>query len=143
MIVNKNLKAKDQIDVLYKISDIAKEHNIVNCSRTYLKGLLEREKQFSTGIGNGIAMPHCRCNAVNEIEIIICTLEESVDWNSIDNKPVDFVIALAIPNKNINHEYLSIISKLARALMDESYINELKSFKGETDIIKKIKSTIK
>ena len=105
--------------------------------------ILEREKQFSTGIGNGIAMPHCRCDAVNEIEIIICTLDESVDWNSIDNKPVDFVIALAIPNKNINHEYLSIISKLARALMDESYINELKSFKDETDIIKKIKSTIK
>ncbi len=125
MIVNKNLKAKDQIDVLYKISDIAKEHNIVNCSRTYLKGLLEREKQFSTGIGNGIAIPHCRCDVVNEIEIIICALGEPIDWNSIDNEPVDLVIALAIPNKNINHEYLSIISKLARLLMDENYVNEL------------------
>ncbi|KKY00889.1 hypothetical protein VN21_11660 [Paraclostridium benzoelyticum] len=143
MIVNKNLKAKDQIDVLYKIADIAKENKIVNCSRTYLKGLLEREKQFSTGIGNGIAIPHCRCDVVNEIEIIICALGEPIDWNSIDNEPVDLVIALAIPNKNINHEYLSIISKLARLLMDENYVNELKSFKDEKDIIRKIKSTIK
>lgn len=142
MIVNKNLKAKNQIDALFKIANIAKENNIVKCSRTYLKGLLERENKFTTGIGNGIAMPHCRCETVNEIEIIICILDKAVDWNSIDNNPVDFIIALAIPKENLNHEYLNLISKLSRSLIDKAYVYELKSFKDEIDIIRKIQHTI-
>lgn len=142
MIVNKNLKAKNQIDALFKIANIAKENNIVKCSRTYLKGLLERENKFTTGIGNGIAMPHCRCETVNEIEIITCILDKAVDWNSIDNNPVDFIIALAIPKENLNHEYLNLISKLSRALIDKAYVYELKSFKDEIDIIRKIQHTI-
>jgi fructose-specific phosphotransferase system IIA component len=142
MIVNKNLKAKNQIDALFKIANIAKENNIVKCSRTYLKGLLERENKFTTGIGNGIAMPHCRCETVNEIEIIICILDKAVDWNSIDNNPVDFIIALAIPKENLNHEYLNLISKLSRVLIDKAYVYELKSFKDEIDIIRKIQHTI-
>ena len=142
MIVNKNLEAKNQIDALFKIANIAKENNIVKCSRTYLKGLLERENKFTTGIGNGIAMPHCRCESVNKIEIIICILDKAVNWNSIDNNPVDFIIALAIPKENLNHEYLNLISKLSRALIDKAYVDELKSSKNEIDIIRKIQYTI-
>ena len=142
MIVKKDLVGNSKIDILQKIANIAQDEGVVDNSRLYLKGLLERENKFSTGITNGIAIPHCRCEAAKEVSIIICTLKNKVNWESIDGQDVDFIIALAIPNKDLDNKYLQIISKLARNLMKEDFVKELKSLDDEEKIINKIKSTI-
>ena len=142
MIVKKNLIGNSKIEVLQNIASIAKDEGVVIDSRLYLKGLIERENKFSTGIGNGIAMPHCRCEAIKEISIMICTLKNKVSWDSIDEQDVDFVIALAIPCENVDDKYLQIISKLARNLIKEKFVKELKSLDNENEILDKIKSTI-
>ncbi|MGL5345796.1 MAG: PTS sugar transporter subunit IIA [Peptostreptococcaceae bacterium] len=142
MIVKKNINGNSKIEILQQIANIAKEEGLVKESRLYLKGLIERENKFSTYIGSGIAMPHCRCEVIREISIIICTLNNKVSWDCIEKCDVDFVIALAIPSKNIDNEYLQIISKLARNLMKEDFVKELKSLENEKQIIDKIKSTI-
>lgn len=142
MIVKKKLDGNSKIEVLQNIASIAKDEGIVIDSRIYLKGLIERENEFTTGIGNGVAIPHCRCETIKEIAIIICTLKNKVSWESIDGQDVDFVIALAIPCENVDEQYLQIISKLARNLIKKEFVKELKSLDNENEILDKIKSTI-
>lgn len=142
MIVKKKLDGNSKIEVLQNIASIAKDEGIVIDSRIYLRGLIERENEFTTGIGNGVAIPHCRCETIKEIAIIICTLKNKVSWESIDGQDVDFVIALAIPCENVDEQYLQIISKLARNLIKKEFVKELKSLDNENEILDKIKSTI-
>ena len=84
-----------------------------------------RELVYSTGLGHGFAVPHCKTDAVNAGSIGILRLSKSVDWNSADGKPVGFVILLAARESDTNSEHLRVFSKLARNLMDEEFREQL------------------
>lgn len=142
MIVKKDLVFKDKLDALTNIAKLAEDEGFISNYRLFLKGLIERENTFSTGMGDAIAIPHCKCEDIQEVFIIICTLKNKIQWQSIDNQDVDFIITLGIPSNNIDNNYLSIMSKLAKNLMNKEFIKELKSLDSETEIINKIKSTI-
>lgn len=141
MIIKKDLIFNDKLDALTNIAKIAEEEGVISNYRLFLKGLIQREHSFSTGVGDSIAIPHCKCDDLKEVFIIICTLKNKIDWQSIDNQDVDFIIALGIPN-NRDNNYLSIMSKLAKNLMNKEFIKELKSLDNENKIINRIKSTI-
>lgn len=142
MIINKDLNIKNKLEALEQISNIAQDNGVVECSKLYLKGLLMRERQFTTAIGNGIAMPHCKGETVKKLAIIVCKLQKSISWEFIDEQLVDFIIAIAVPKENKDNKYLYVISKLARNLMNEEFVKEIKSLKNEADIVKKIESII-
>lgn len=142
MIVKIDLDVENKFDALKTISQIAMDYGKVHDYRVFLKRLLERENSFSTGIGESIAIPHCACENINEIFIIICTLKNKVSWNSIDNKDVDFIVTLGIPTNLDNSEYLNLMSTLAKNLMNKTFLKELKSLDSEKEIIARVKSTI-
>lgn len=142
MIVNKTLNIETKLQALEEISKIAQENDIVENYRLYLKGLMIRESQYTTAVGNGIAIPHCKEESVKKLAIIICRLKKSIKWESIDNQNIDFIIAIAVPRENENTKYLYIISRLARKLMDEEFVKELKCLESEDEITKKIESII-
>lgn len=88
--------------------------------------LLNRERMGSTGIGEGIAIPHCRVLQCQQAVGILLRLEEPVDYDSIDGKPADLVFALLVPEEATD-EHLQILATLAGNFSQEEYRNALRN----------------
>jgi len=86
--------------------------------------VMEREQQSTTGIGNGIAIPHCKTSLVSQGLILAATIPNGVKYNSIDNKPVNILLLFIFPG-NENKEYLQVLAKAARLFSDENIRNKL------------------
>ena len=87
--------------------------------------LVSRERLGSTGIGQGIAIPHCRVEGLDRVIGVLMTLEEPVDFDAIDNQPVDLVFALIVP-KEATSEHLELLSQLAEKFNDASFCQKLR-----------------
>lgn len=84
-----------------------------------------REKQYSTGLGFGFAIPHCKTDAVAANSIGVVRLKRPVEWGSVDGKPVDCVILLASRETDKDNVHMKVFSRLARKLMHEEFREKL------------------
>lgn len=88
------------------------------------EALWAREEVYSTGVGYGFAVPHCKSGAVRAASIAVLRLAQPVEWGSLDNQPVRMAILLALP-ENAAQQHLQVFARLARKLMDENFRNQL------------------
>jgi PTS system nitrogen regulatory IIA component len=101
--------------------------------------LLEREKLGNTGIGNGVALPHSRCNQAATAVVAIISLKNSVDYDSIDKQGVDLAFGLVVP-KEASQEHLNLLADIARLMSDADKKNKLCAAKTSLEIIELIDS---
>ncbi len=94
-----------------------------------------REAAYSTGLGHGFAIPHCRSDAVTANAIAILKLKKAVDWGSLDDKPVSTVILLAVRESDTNNTHMQVLAKLARKLMDEEFRGKLTELDAPQEIL--------
>ncbi|MEQ9544706.1 MAG: PTS IIA-like nitrogen regulatory protein PtsN [Marinobacter sp.] len=87
--------------------------------------LISRERLGSTGIGQGIAIPHCRLDGLERVVGVLLTLEEGVGFDAIDNQPVDLVFALIVP-REATSEHLELLSQLAEKFNDRGFCDRLR-----------------
>ena len=83
-----------------------------------LDNFVAREKLGSTGLGNGVAIPHCRTQGVKKIHGCITKLATPVDFDAVDDQPVDLVFALVVPEEK-NDEHLCTLARIATIMQDE------------------------
>lgn len=114
------LDVKDKNDAIEKVGAMMFEAGKVSDQDKYIKGVFEREKEFSTGIGYGIAIPHCKDDCVKEAAFTLVKLDNFIEWGSLDDKPVNYIIMLAAPNTSDNI-HLKMLSTLAKNLMDDDF----------------------
>ncbi|MEQ3633110.1 MAG: PTS IIA-like nitrogen regulatory protein PtsN [Alcanivorax sp.] len=88
--------------------------------------LLGRERMGSTGIGEGIAIPHCRLLQCEQAMGVLLQLETPIDYDAIDGKPIDLVFALLVPEEATD-EHLQILATLATNFSQESYRESLRN----------------
>jgi PTS system nitrogen regulatory IIA component len=93
---------------------------------TLFRHLISREKLGSTGIGNGLAIPHCRCSDTNESIFACMTLSSAVDFDTFDQQPVDIIFALVVP-QNEEDTHLKHLAELAGAGQDTNFLNTLRA----------------
>ncbi|MCE7525542.1 PTS IIA-like nitrogen regulatory protein PtsN [Alloalcanivorax xenomutans] len=87
--------------------------------------LVARERLGSTGIGEGIAIPHCRLGRCEQAVGLLLKLAEPVDFDAVDGRPVDLVFVLLVPEQN-PEQHLKTLSHLANLFNDEDYRRELR-----------------
>lgn len=95
------------------------------CQDSILGKLKERERLGSTGLGAGIAIPHCRVKDLVQARLAFITLDTPIDYDAVDNKPVDMLFCLVVP-ENCNDTHLQILAYLANMLSDKSVCHELR-----------------
>ena len=95
---------------------------------TYRKGVYAREQEGTTGIGEGIAIPHCKSAAVKQAGLAAMVIPDGVDFDSLDGEPVHLLFLIAAPD-TADNVHLDVLSKLSVLLMDEDFTNALKSAK--------------
>ncbi len=87
--------------------------------------LIARERLGSTGVGKGIAIPHCKCENIRNISCCLITLNEAVDFDAIDNNPVDILFVLVVPEASCN-QHLETLANLAKLMENAEYRNQLR-----------------
>lgn len=91
-----------------------------------LEALLERENLGPTGVGHGVAIPHARIPDITSVVGIFIRLEQAVDFDAVDRKPVDLVFVLLAPNA-AGAEHLKALARVSRTMRDESLCAKLRS----------------
>lgn len=88
--------------------------------------LIGRERLGSTGIGDGIAIPHCRFKTEGATIGALMTLENPIDFDSVDSKPVDIIFAMLVP-EDAESEHLQTLANLAERLQDPQFVSALRN----------------
>lgn len=135
-LITLDIKAKTKEEVIRQLATVAEGEGKITSVEEYVQDVLEREKSFSTGVGNGIAIPHSKSNAVKEAMIVFGRLSADVDWEAHDGNPVDMVFMLGVPSQNVDNVHLKILSKLSVQLMDEEFVELLRKENSAQGILR-------
>lgn len=138
-LISLNLDVTNKEDAIQKICRMMYDAGKVSDYDQYLNGVKNREAEFATGMGNGIAIPHCKNDCVKEAAFTLVKLKNPVDWGSLDDEPVDYVIMLAAPESS-DSVHLKMLSELAVSLMDDNFRESLKDAADVEQIINIFKS---
>jgi PTS system, fructose subfamily, IIA component len=124
--INMNLNGNTQKEILSSLATLAKSQDIVSDEDTLVQDYLEREKESTTGFGNGVAIPHARTNNVKTTAILFGRSNSDIEWNSLDGKPVNTFISLLVPNDQ-GDTHLKLLAKLSRQLVHKDFVSILKN----------------
>ena len=116
--------------VLETLSAIAAETFTDIDVEVALNSLIHRERMGSTGIGDGIALPHGRIVGLSKPIAVAITCTPPIDFDAIDNQPVDIFFALLVPEHE-NQNYLKILSNVASKLNDKDTVDKLRSARND------------
>ncbi len=133
-----NITSKDKTDLITKLIDLAEKSNKILDKEKVSKAIFDREQLLSTGIGDGIAIPHAKTNFVQDTICSVAILKEPIDFESVDNKPVDIAFLLLGREQNVG-SHLRILSKISRFLCDENRLKILKNCKTSEEVINLLK----
>ena len=122
--IDLNGKATGQTDVLNQCVDLMAKSGKIADVEKYRKGVFAREDEGTTGIGMGIAIPHCKSDAVKKAGLAAMVVKNGVDFESLDGTPAKIIFLIAAPNTEDN-VHLQVLSKLSVMLMDEHFTNSL------------------
>ena len=133
--IAENLSAKTKEEALAKLTDLLFESGALSDKDAFLKDVLEREAVSTTGIGNGIAIPHGKSANVKETTVAIGRLENEVEWESVDDKPVKLIVLLAVNEEDKTGVHVKLLSGMARKLAAEQICKRLLDAKDADEII--------
>lgn len=133
-----DVKAETKNDILSFISHQAYELGITDDEQALCHDFKEREKEFSTGLQDGFAIPHARSENVKKVAIMYLRNEKDIDWESLDDEPVRYIFALLVPIHYEGNVHLKMISKLATCLLEDDFKNKVKSSDNKTELKKYI-----
>ncbi len=130
-------QAADKQDVLNKMVELMADSGKINDVEKYRKGVFAREEESTTGIGEGIAIPHCKSDAVNRPGLAAMVVPDGVEFDSLDGQPANLIFLIAAPDTEDN-VHLDVLSKLSVLLMDEEFTNSLRKAKTIDEFLKVI-----
>ena len=125
---------KSKNEALDEIVALMGQSGKINDLEAYKKQVYAREEESTTGIGEGIAIPHGKCDAVNAPGLAAMVVPAGVDFDSLDGEPVTLMFLIAAPNTEDNI-HLDVLSKLAVLLMDEDFTNALRHAKSAEEFL--------
>lgn len=135
-----NGSAADKKDVLNKMVDLMAKSGKIADVETYRAGVFAREEEGTTGIGEGIAIPHCKSDAVKTPGLAAMVVKGGVEFDSLDGAPVHILFLIAAPNTKDN-VHLDVLSKLSVLLMDENFTKNLIEAKSVDEFLAVIDET--
>ncbi len=125
----------DKAEVFATLATALVNNETVTDSAKLIKALEKRETEGPTGVGDGLAIPHCSSSSVTKPSIAIMTLEKVVDWQSLDDKPVDIIFMITTPKQG-GEQHLQALAKLAGFLVKSEVVTQIRAAKTFADILK-------
>lgn len=126
--------SKTKEEVLQEIVDAFYVSGRTDDRDSMEEALWARESEYSTGLGHGFAIPHCKTDAVRANSICILRLEEPIDWDSIQGERVRMVVTLAMRKSESTNSHMQVFSSLARKLDEETFRQSLLNFQSPEQV---------
>ncbi len=133
-----NLKSRDKEGSLKELINLLEKNGYIKDSKQILETVMDREKLGSTGIGQGIAIPHAKTDQINDIICALGISKSGVDFDSLDGDPVYIIFLVLAPTKSIG-QHLKTLAKIARLLKDKVFRTSLRNCKTPAEALKIIK----
>ena len=128
--------ASSQKEVFSKIADLAKQLNFIRKEKKLIKAFKKREKESTTGFGDGFAIPHARTKDILKPGVFFVRLNQGVEWDALDGNPVKIVIALIVPTDKAADTHLDLLSKIAQKIVKPDIQKVLSDSKDPKQVIK-------
>ncbi len=129
-----NGAAADKKDVLNQMVDLMEKSGKVSDKENYLAAVFAREEEGTTGVGDGIAIPHGRCTGVNKPGLAAMVLPQGVEYEALDDEPVNLIFLIAAP-EGAGNVHITILSKLSMMLMDDTFTESLRKAKSVEEFL--------
>ncbi|MCL7747742.1 PTS fructose transporter subunit IIABC [Halalkalibacter alkaliphilus] len=129
-----NMKASDKASAIDELVKKLDDAGRLNDASEYKKAILEREEQSTTGLGDGIAIPHAKSDAVKTPSIAFGRSDSGLDYEALDGQPTHLFFMIAA-SAGANEEHLATLSRLSTFLMDEAFRTALLEAKTEADVV--------
>ena len=138
-VLNKNvmlfdLQATDKEGVINEMVQSLVDNGVVTDFETFKTGIMNREAQTSTGLGDGIAMPHSKNEAVKEATVLFAKSNKGVDYASLDGQPTDLFFMIAAP-EGANDTHLAALAELSKYLMKPGFADKLRQARTPDQVI--------
>ena len=138
-VLNKNvmlfdLQATDKEGVINEMIQSLVDNGVVTDFETFKTGIMNREAQTSTGLGDGIAMPHSKNEAVKEATVLFAKSNKGVDYASLDGQPTDLFFMIAAP-EGANDTHLAALAELSKYLMKPGFADKLRQASTPEQVI--------
>lgn len=135
-----DLKATDKTSVINELVSSLALHQYIEDESTFKEAIWNRETQSTTGIGEGIAIPHAKHHTVKQAVVVIGRSVKGIDYASLDSSPAHLFFMIAVP-ENANDEHLKILAQLSSSLMNESFRNQLMHATNTEEVLSLFAST--
>ncbi|OGS45960.1 MAG: hypothetical protein A2539_06500 [Elusimicrobia bacterium RIFOXYD2_FULL_34_15] len=137
-LVITDLKGKTKKEVINELIDVLAKKKLVKSVDKTIEAIMKRESTGSTGIGQGVAIPHAKSEEVSKIVASLGISRAGVDFDSLDGEPVYIVFLMIAPPESIS-EHLQAIAKISRLLKDKFFRQSLRDAQSSHEVIKIIK----
>lgn len=138
ILTNININSKEE--ALKKISTIARNINICEDEEKVYSALIDRERESSTNVGLGVAIPHIKNDCIKEVSLVILKSNSLFRWEEEEN--VNIVISILAPKESDSNLHLKLLSKLSRKLIDKEYKKKLVKSENKENIYYLIESAL-
>ncbi len=129
------LKGRTKDEVLNELVNKLDEANRLNNKGAFKKAILERESQFSTGVGDGVAIPHAKTDAVKIPSLAFGYSREGIEYDALDGKKAHIFFMIA-GKDGANNEHLETLSRLSVMLMNEDFRNKINNIKSKQELLR-------
>lgn len=135
--VYSNVRASSKKRLLELISSALVKNDPGLDSREVFESLCARERLGSTGLGNGVAIPHGRISGESTVQAVFIRLAKPLDYGSADGKPVDLLFALVVPEHSTS-DHLRLLSQIAEQFSDEALLKQLREADDNTEMLDRL-----
>ncbi len=138
-VIKLDLEEKNKTKLITVLVDLLSKSGKLKNKKSFLRSILEREKLGSTGIGNGVAIPHARSNAAGDFALAFAKSKEGMDFGALDGEKVYLFFMLASPSELVG-EHLKLLAKISYLIKDKFIVDLLRQAKDAKEVIKIIRT---
>ncbi|MBN1808409.1 MAG: PTS sugar transporter subunit IIA [Planctomycetes bacterium] len=132
--VKLTLEAVRKKEAIKEVASILDGDEAVLDREQFLKEIFQREKVETTGIGNGVAIPHARTDAVGDLVISVGRSADGVDFGAVDGKPVKLIFVMGTPKANVT-KYLKLLAQLSRLVRSNGCVEKVLNAGTRQDVV--------
>jgi len=129
-----DIPCNDKWSVVELLAKTLKDRGVIVSVEDFMRDVRERERQVTTGVGMGIAIPHARSVAVKQVGVALGRCLSGIPGWSIDGEPVRIIFLFAVPNEAADESYLEALAGLSRLLIDDELRGNLMGAKTKADV---------
>ncbi|MCO8294360.1 PTS sugar transporter subunit IIA [Tetragenococcus halophilus] len=134
-LIDLELQAENKEEAILELTNILYKKGLVSNVKDFYEDVFLREKEGVTGLGQGIAIPHGKSDSVIKTSLVVGKMTQPIEWESLDEQPVDIIILFAVRNIEANTLHIKLLQKVAVLLADDAFIYALHHVETKKELL--------